>query len=110
MQIDPTSYSGPRTTKHTDQVFVCEKLHLPEVAQLDGVMKNHERMLLAVRLLNMASKKTKIIAKSEENWIWEFKEVSLSQQSQRGHPHYMFVGVNEEGSSKLCYKHSRADL
>ena len=36
-------------------------------------------LVLASRLLDVVSKKTKIIAKSYENRIWKFEEVSLSQ-------------------------------
>ena len=49
---------------------------------------------------------TKIVAKSHENRIWIFEEVSLLQDMK----HYMFVEVNEEESGKLCSKHSHVDL
>ena len=54
-------------------------------------MNNCDKMLLAIRLLDVVNKKTKIVAKSHENRIWIFEEVSLLQ----GMKHYMFVEVNE---------------
>ncbi|RVX13583.1 F-box protein [Vitis vinifera] len=98
---------------------------------LGGVMKACDMMLLAARLLDVATKRTKIIAKSNENQIWKLEEVSLSQlwQScgdqmlelygdgktespllQEGMKRYTFVEVNEEESGKLCSKHAHADL
>ncbi|KAJ9684180.1 hypothetical protein PVL29_016594 [Vitis rotundifolia] len=78
INIDPTSYSSPRT-KYSIQDFDCERLHFLEVVQLGGVMKACDMMLLAYRLLDVATKRTKIIAKSNENQIWKLEEVSLSQ-------------------------------
>ena len=67
--------------------------------------------LLASRLLDVVSKKTKIIAKSHhENQIWKL-EVFLSPMLEEGMKHYMFGEVNEEEMiPKLCSKHAHADL
>ncbi|XP_059598194.1 F-box protein At2g39490 isoform X2 [Vitis vinifera] len=130
INIDPTSYSSPRA-RYSIQDFDCKRLHFLEVVQLGGVMKACDMMLLAARLLDVATKRTKIIAKSNENQIWKLEEVSLSQlwQScgdqmlelyrdgktespllQEGMKRYMFVEVNEEESGKLCSKHAHADM
>ena len=114
MQIDPTSYSGPRTRKYTDQVLDCKRLRYLEIVQLEGVTKTCDKLLLATRLLDVATTKTKIIAKSNKNQIWKFERVSSSQPSQNRNPllkkYYMFVEVNEEETGKLRSKHSHADL
>ena len=73
-------------------------------------MKECDKKLLANRLLDVVSNKTKIIAKSHENRIWKLEEVSLSLLLEKGMKHYMFVEVNEEEVPKLCSKHSHADL
>ncbi|CBI31724.3 unnamed protein product, partial [Vitis vinifera] len=130
INIDPTSYSGPRT-RYSIQDFDCKRLHFLEVVQLGGVLKACDMMLLADRLLDVATKRTKIIAKSNENQIWKLEEVSLPQLWQscgdqmlelyrdgkiesplflEGMKRYMFVEVNEEESGKLCSKHAHDDL
>ena len=40
-------------------------------------MKICDKMLLANRLLDVVNKNTKIIAKSHENRLWKFEELSL---------------------------------
>ena len=111
LQIDPTSYGSLRTRKCPDQDYEWERLVYLEVVQLEGVMKDWDRNLLANRLLDVVGKKTKIIAKSHhENGIWKLEEVSLSLPLEEGMKHYMFVKVNEEESGKLCSKHSHADM
>lgn len=89
-----------------------------EVVQIEGVMKERDKKLLASRLLDVVTKKTKIIAKSHDNRVWRLEEVSLFFPMseiwypllQEGMKHYMFVEVNEEESGKLCSKHAHADL
>ena len=73
-------------------------------------MKECDKELLANRLLDVVSMKTKIIAKSHENRVWKLEEVSLSLLLEEGMKHYMFVEVNEEDIGKLCSKHAHADL
>ena len=76
-------------------------------------MTSCDKMLLAYRLLDMVTTKTKIVVKSHENQIWKLK-MFFSWPSQIGHPlamkQFMFVEVDEEQSRKICSKHSHADL
>ena len=110
LQIDPTSYGRLRTRKCPDQDYEWERLVYLEVVQLEGVMKDCDRNLLANRLLDVVGKKTKIISKSYENRVWKLEEMCLSPLLEEGMKHYMFVEANEEESDKLCSKHSHADL
>lgn len=108
----------PRTRKYMDQDFECERLVHLEFVQLEGVMEECDKKFVASRLLDVVGKKTKIIAKSDDNRVWKLEEVSLFfpvseiwyPLLQEGLKHYMFVEVNGDEIGQLCSRHAHANL
>lgn len=101
-----------------DQNFECEPLVHLEFVQLEGVMEKCDKKFVARRLLDVVSKKTKIIVKSDDNRVWKLEELSLTfsvpeiwyHLLQEGLKPYMFVEVNGDEIGQLCSKHAHANL